>query len=145
MFGKEHVQIVHVFAWGTVTSIMYFGWLLLLIHGDGDGWIHRALSAPIFRRIATLGYGVYLVHIPLCDHVDRARPRARSQARHVPMVHRVAGRARVAVLASLAGPRVRDARLHREAVAAPPRAPRWLAAPRNEGASPLQPTRGSAA
>ena len=27
------------------------------------------LSAPVFRRIATLGYGVYLVHIPLCDRV----------------------------------------------------------------------------
>jgi peptidoglycan/LPS O-acetylase OafA/YrhL len=32
----------------------------------GNGWIRRALSAPLFRRIATLGYGVYLVHIPIC-------------------------------------------------------------------------------
>jgi peptidoglycan/LPS O-acetylase OafA/YrhL len=67
MFGKEHVQLVHVFAWGTVTTVMYFGALLLLLHGEG--WIQRALSAPIFRRLATLGYGVYLVHIPLCDHL----------------------------------------------------------------------------
>jgi peptidoglycan/LPS O-acetylase OafA/YrhL len=67
MFGKEHVQLVHVFAWGTVTSVMYFAWLLLLLHGSG--WIQRALSWPLFRRVATLGYGVYLVHIPIFDHV----------------------------------------------------------------------------
>jgi peptidoglycan/LPS O-acetylase OafA/YrhL len=84
MFGKQHVQLVHVFAWGTVTSIMYFGWLLLLLHGDTSGWIHRALSIPIFRRIATLGYGVYLVHIPICDLL--IVPAARSlEARHWPM------------------------------------------------------------
>lgn len=85
MFGKEHVQLVHVFAWGTVTSLMYFGVLLLLIHGDTGGWIHTALSAPIFRRIATLGYGVYLVHIPLCDQVIVPAAHA-AQARHWPMV-----------------------------------------------------------
>jgi peptidoglycan/LPS O-acetylase OafA/YrhL len=67
MFGKEYVQIVHLFAWGSVTSVMYFGWLVLLLHGE-PGWISRALSRPFFRRWATLGYGVYLVHIPLCDH-----------------------------------------------------------------------------
>lgn len=67
MFGTEHTQMVHVFAWGTVTSVMYFGTLLLILHGDGP--FHRFLGAPIFRRLATLGYGVYLVHIPLIDHV----------------------------------------------------------------------------
>ncbi len=67
MFGEEHVQLVHVFAWGTVTSLMYLCALPLLLHGDG--WIHRGLSAPFFRRAATLGYGVYLVHIPIIDHV----------------------------------------------------------------------------
>jgi peptidoglycan/LPS O-acetylase OafA/YrhL len=66
MFGQQNLQLVHVFAWGSVTTLMYFGWVLLLLHGDG--WIHRALSAPFFRRAATLGYGVYLVHIPLIDH-----------------------------------------------------------------------------
>ena len=84
MFGPEHVQLVHVFAWGTVTSIMYFGWLLLLIHGDTAGWIHRALSAPFFRRVATLGYGVYLVHMPICDQVIVPAARA-LEARHWPM------------------------------------------------------------
>jgi peptidoglycan/LPS O-acetylase OafA/YrhL len=67
LFGYDRVQLVHVFTWGSVTSVMYFAWVLLLLHGDG--WITRALSAPVFRRIATLGYGVYLVHIPLCDQV----------------------------------------------------------------------------
>ena len=80
MFGERAVRLVEVCSWGTLTSIMYFGWVLLVLHG-GDGWMRRALSAPIFRRIATLGYGVYLVHIPVCyalitprarDLVDRA-------------------------------------------------------------------------
>ncbi len=85
MFGEQHVQLVHVFAWGSITSVMYFGWLLLLIHGDTGGWVHRALSLPIFRKIATLGYGVYLVHIPLCDYVIVPSARALEQ-RHWPMV-----------------------------------------------------------
>ena len=74
MFGEKAVYLVQVFSWGTLTSIMYFGWGLLVLHG-GDGWVRRALSAPIFRRIATLGYGVYLVHIPLCYAL--ITPRAR--------------------------------------------------------------------
>jgi peptidoglycan/LPS O-acetylase OafA/YrhL len=83
MFGAEYVQLVHMFTWGTVTSVMYFGLLLLLLHGEG--WIHRGLSAPIFRRLATLGYGVYLVHIPLCDHLLVPAARA-PEARHVSML-----------------------------------------------------------
>lgn len=67
MFGREHVQMVHVFAWGTITGAMYFCVLLLLLHGDGP--LHRFLGAATFRRLATVGYGVYLVHIPLIDHV----------------------------------------------------------------------------
>ena len=67
MFGRRHLQLVHVFAWGTVTTAMYFGVLLVLLHCDG--MVQRALSAPFFRRVATLGYGVYLVHIPLIDYV----------------------------------------------------------------------------
>lgn len=69
VFGKKEVQLVHVFAWGSVTSVMYFGWLLLLLHGDQEGFVVKQLSLPIFRRIATLGYGVYLVHIPICDQL----------------------------------------------------------------------------
>jgi len=83
MFGADNVQLVHVFAWGTVTSIMYLCALPLLLHGDG--LIHRALSAPFFRRAATLGYGVYLVHIPIIDHV--LVPAAKAlEKRHVSML-----------------------------------------------------------
>jgi peptidoglycan/LPS O-acetylase OafA/YrhL len=68
MFGEgEALQLVHVLAWGTLTTLMYFGALLLLLNG-GEGFVQRSLSAPFFRRIATLGYGIYLVHIPILDH-----------------------------------------------------------------------------
>ncbi|MGH7296155.1 MAG: acyltransferase family protein [Polyangiaceae bacterium] len=66
MFGYRILLVIRVLSWGTLTSIMYFLWLLLLLNG-GDGWIRRTLSAPFFRSAATLGYGVYLLHIPLCD------------------------------------------------------------------------------
>ncbi len=67
MFGPETLQVVHLFAWGTVTSLMYLGLVPLALYTDGA--LTRWLSAPFFRRVATLGYGVYLVHIPIIDHV----------------------------------------------------------------------------
>jgi peptidoglycan/LPS O-acetylase OafA/YrhL len=67
MFGTKHVQLVKVFAWGTLTSLMYLGALTLLLHSDG--FVTRFLSAPFFRKVATLGYGLYLVHIPIIDHL----------------------------------------------------------------------------
>lgn len=82
--GDGNLQVAHLFLWGTVTSLFYVGTLLLLLHGHG--WIPRALSAPIFRRIATLGYGVYLIHIPVADHV--LVPIAKSlYAEHTPMIY----------------------------------------------------------
>jgi peptidoglycan/LPS O-acetylase OafA/YrhL len=65
IFGEKNELIVLVFLWGTVTSIMYFALAILIINRKADR-IPRFLSAPIFRKLATLGYGVYLVHIPLC-------------------------------------------------------------------------------
>jgi peptidoglycan/LPS O-acetylase OafA/YrhL len=82
LFGAYYTQIVHVFLWGTVTSLMYFGWLVLLLHTDG--FVHRALGKTIFRKIATLGYGVYLVHIPVMDRVIVPIARA-LLSRSVPM------------------------------------------------------------
>jgi len=45
----------------------------------------RWLAAPVFRRMATVGYGVYLVHIPVIDHIMVPAARA-AQGRHWPMV-----------------------------------------------------------
>jgi peptidoglycan/LPS O-acetylase OafA/YrhL len=83
MFGAENVQLVHIFAWGTVTSVMYLGLVPLALYGEG--WIVRWLSVPLFRRMATLGYGVYLVHIPIIDHIMLPAARA-AQARHWSML-----------------------------------------------------------
>jgi peptidoglycan/LPS O-acetylase OafA/YrhL len=82
MFGAGQAQLVHMFVWGTVTSLMYLPLLTLLLHSKSP--IERLLAWPGFRRIATLGYGVYLVHIPLIDHVLVPFAR-RMQARDVPM------------------------------------------------------------
>jgi peptidoglycan/LPS O-acetylase OafA/YrhL len=46
---------------------MYFAVLLLLLHAQGP--FMRLLSWPIYRKLATLGYGVYLVHMPICERV----------------------------------------------------------------------------
>jgi peptidoglycan/LPS O-acetylase OafA/YrhL len=65
LFGQANLLVVYLFLWGTVTTIMYFALALLVINRQ-HGWISRFLSAKIFRQLATLGYGVYLVHIPAC-------------------------------------------------------------------------------
>ncbi|CAN5206324.1 acyltransferase [soil metagenome] len=84
LFGLRGVQPMHLFAWGTVTGIMYFLLVMLLLHGPRTV-IGAVLSQPIFRRIATLGYGVYLAHVPICVHV--AFPVARwASAKGTPMV-----------------------------------------------------------
>jgi peptidoglycan/LPS O-acetylase OafA/YrhL len=84
MFGEKNLLLVRVFSWGTVTSVMYFGWVLLLLNG-GAGWVQRALGASFWRRIATLGYGVYLVHIPLCDNLVAPLARSLVKGRAWPM------------------------------------------------------------
>jgi len=56
-----------VFMWGTVTSIMYVPLLLLLLNADGPA--QQWLGQRSFLRWATLGYGIYLVHIPLCEEL----------------------------------------------------------------------------
>jgi peptidoglycan/LPS O-acetylase OafA/YrhL len=83
MFGPDMLQLVHVFAWGTVTSVMYLLSVPLALYGEG--MLCQWLSAPFFRRIATLGYGVYLVHIPIIDHVMVPAARA-AQGRHWSML-----------------------------------------------------------
>ena len=56
-----------VFAWGTVTSFMYVPWLLLLLNAEGP--LQRWFGQRSFLRWATLGYGIYLVHIPICEEL----------------------------------------------------------------------------
>jgi peptidoglycan/LPS O-acetylase OafA/YrhL len=67
MFGPHELLWVRVVSWGTLTSLMYLGFTLLVLTGEA-GWIVRGLSHPNMRRIATLGYGVYLVHLPICEY-----------------------------------------------------------------------------
>jgi peptidoglycan/LPS O-acetylase OafA/YrhL len=81
MFGEQGLKLLHVFAWGTLTTIMYFGWITLLLNG-GDGWVRRALSLRAFRVIATLGYGIYLLHIPVWLYLS---PTVMKLAAHRPM------------------------------------------------------------
>lgn len=56
-----------VFAWGTITSVMYFSLVLLVLNTETS--LTRWLSSRFFLRFATLGYGIYLVHPPLIAHV----------------------------------------------------------------------------
>jgi peptidoglycan/LPS O-acetylase OafA/YrhL len=83
MFGMDKLQLVHVFAWGTLTSIMYLTSVPLALYGNG--MVCRWLAAPVFRRMATVGYGVYLVHIPVIDHVMVPAARA-AQGHHWSML-----------------------------------------------------------
>ena len=83
LFGPEYVQIVHVFAWGTITSVMYFGSLILLPPRRGLD-PPRALAADLpAHRDARLRR--LLAHIPLLDNVSVPIARA-LQARGVPML-----------------------------------------------------------
>src|SRR5258708_5081349 len=75
--------MVQVFAWGTITSLMYLAVVPLALYGKGT--VCRWLAAPVFRSMATVGYGVYLVHIPIIDHVMVPASRA-AQSRHWSML-----------------------------------------------------------
>jgi peptidoglycan/LPS O-acetylase OafA/YrhL len=52
-------------SWGVVTSALYVPLVLFLLVSSGS--IVRALSASVFRTFATLGYGVYLVHLVVLE------------------------------------------------------------------------------
>lgn len=65
--GKRYYLLYRLFCWGTFTSLLYLTSLPLLFHGDGP--IKRFLSRPFFLGLATLGYGTYLVHIPVFEEI----------------------------------------------------------------------------
>ncbi len=64
--GGTHFLHYRLYCWGTFTSLMYFAWLLLLLNTDGA--LKRLLGHRAFLHAATLGYGIYLVHIPVFQH-----------------------------------------------------------------------------
>ncbi len=65
--GPRHFLFYRVFCFGTFTSILYLTALPLLFYGDGP--VKRFLSHRGFLRLATLGYGTYLVHIPVFEYL----------------------------------------------------------------------------
>jgi peptidoglycan/LPS O-acetylase OafA/YrhL len=50
--------------WGTFTSLMYAPLVLLLVNHE-QGWLTRQFSRRPFLYVATFGYGIYLIHIPV--------------------------------------------------------------------------------
>src|SRR5258708_37946336 len=75
--------MVQVFAWGTIKSLMWLAVVTLALYGKGT--VCRWLAAPVFRSMATVGDGVYLVHIPIIDPVMVPASRA-AQSRHWSML-----------------------------------------------------------
>jgi peptidoglycan/LPS O-acetylase OafA/YrhL len=66
VFGDEWYWDVRALSFGSITSVMYVAYVLLLLHGDA--WGKKLFSARPFLYAATLGYGIYLVHMPLFDY-----------------------------------------------------------------------------
>lgn len=64
--GLQDFLLYRVFCFGTFTSILYLTALPLLVYGNGP--VKRFLAHPRFLRLATLGYGTYLVHIPVFEY-----------------------------------------------------------------------------
>ena len=59
------IRAVTALAFGTVTSVMYGLLLLWLLNYRGR--VARFFARPIFLDVATLGYGIYLLHVPVLD------------------------------------------------------------------------------
>jgi len=56
-------ELYALFGYGTITSLMYIVLITWLLNHDGA--FARFLGRPFFLRLATLGYGIYLVHLPV--------------------------------------------------------------------------------
>lgn len=54
--------VFQVVGWGALTSVVWGGTVLTMLYGDGP--LRRFFSSRVFVPMATLGYGVYLVHLP---------------------------------------------------------------------------------
>jgi len=64
IFGGD-TYLWNVLTWGTVTSITYIALLLPLI--NSDGLAQRLLGSKPMYWLATLSYGIYLLHVPICE------------------------------------------------------------------------------
>lgn len=53
--------------WGGLTAVMYVPLVLWLLHHRG--YVARFLGHPAFRYVATFGYGIYLVHLAVIEHL----------------------------------------------------------------------------
>jgi peptidoglycan/LPS O-acetylase OafA/YrhL len=51
--------------WGGVTAVMYVPLVLQLV--NRPSWLARALGHRAWLWVATFGYGIYLVHIPVAN------------------------------------------------------------------------------
>ncbi len=61
-------EVYALLAFGTVTSLMYVVLITWLLNYDGA--VARFLGRPFFLKLATLGYGIYLVHLPVLAFFD---------------------------------------------------------------------------
>ncbi len=53
--------------WGGLTAVFYVPLVLWLLHHRGG--VARFLGHPAFRYVATFGYGIYLVHLAVIEHL----------------------------------------------------------------------------
>lgn len=65
IFGDTYLW--NVLTWGTVTSITYVALILPLINSDGIA--QRILGSRPMYALATLSYGIYLLHVPICERL----------------------------------------------------------------------------
>jgi peptidoglycan/LPS O-acetylase OafA/YrhL len=66
LLGEDSIKFMQLLHWGTLTSLLHICVLLLLLHSTG--LLTEWLGHLRFRKIATVGYGVYLLHMPILDY-----------------------------------------------------------------------------
>jgi peptidoglycan/LPS O-acetylase OafA/YrhL len=67
LFGLENLFLWNALTWGTVSSLAYV--LLLFPMLSSEGIAQRGLGSTFMYRLATLSYGIYLVHVPVCERM----------------------------------------------------------------------------
>ncbi len=67
LLGLENLFLWNALTWGTVSSLAYV--LLLFPMLNSEGIAQRGLGSAFMYRLATLSYGIYLVHVPVCERI----------------------------------------------------------------------------